>query len=342
MNTTNKKIFTKGQILINKYEVISRLGEGHFGNVYRVFNRNLGHEAALKVVDTTNPIAYRSHIEAQAQNICSHDNVVKIITSDILLDSVLIEMEYIANGSLEDKLKREFTPVIDSVGYIKNILYALEHAHNRGIIHRDVKPANILLAETRAKLSDFGTIIQPSTGISAADVFYQPHAAPEAANFAIFDPRGDVFGAGMTLLRAVNNIPDIGSYLSNHDLHKHIQNGTLPNLIGYEEYIPRRLKSAIKKALNPSPADRFPDAKAFRQALERLSPLRRWIKLPDQNWQCTTSDGRIETIVFTGGKNNKVDHKIGSRKILKDCREFKNEHEARLHMSKLVAETTFY
>lgn len=163
MSAVAQITFQPGQILLNKYEVIRPLGAGHFGEVYHVVNRNLGHEAALKLVRVTDPSRHRAHIEAQAQHLCNHDNVVKIHTADILNGAVLIEMEFIPDGSLGDRLAREFVPIVDSIGYLKHVLYALEHAHTRDIIHRDVKPANIMLAGKTAKLSDFGTVIQPST-----------------------------------------------------------------------------------------------------------------------------------------------------------------------------------
>ena len=114
-------------------------------------------------------------------------------------------MEYIDGGSLGDRLNREFVPVVDSINYVKQILFALEFAHSRGFVHRDVKPGNIMLAPGYAKLSDFGTAMHPASGIAATDLFYRPHASPEAVNNFEFSPLSDVYAAGMTLQRSANN-----------------------------------------------------------------------------------------------------------------------------------------
>jgi serine/threonine protein kinase len=108
-----------GQFVLNKYEVMHHLGTGNFGQVFKVFNRNLQQISALKVVIVDNPAEHRAVIEAHAMSLCEHDHVVKILTADVFDNSVLIEMEFIEGGSLGDRMAREFVPVIDSVNYVK-------------------------------------------------------------------------------------------------------------------------------------------------------------------------------------------------------------------------------
>lgn len=332
--------FPEDTLLLNKYKVLSNLGSGHFGQVYHVKNVVVGHDAALKIVTVDNPIQHKAYIEAQAQNLCSHDHVVKIYTADILDGAVTIEMEYISGGSLEALLKNKFIPVIDSITYVKQILFALEFAHNKGIIHRDVKPANIMLSNNIAKLSDFGTIIQPSTGIKVTDLFYGPHASPEAINNGFFGPQSDVYGAGMTLLRAANNIADISRFMPPSSGIDHVKNGTLPGAIGFEKYLPRSLKMIINKSLHSNPSKRYPNAKSFRQALERLRPDRRWILQSDQNWLSTKNNEPDERIYYLGGAQNTVEYTKNGRRVRDKCKNFKNELDARAYMLKLVADST--
>ncbi|MEH6721400.1 MAG: serine/threonine-protein kinase [Aurantimonas endophytica] len=331
--------FQPGEIVLNKYEIIRPLGSGQFGDVFHVINQNLGRESALKLIRVANPVEHRAVVEAQAQSLCGHDHVVKVLTADVFDGAVLIEMEYLEGGSLADRLLREFVPVIETIGYLKQILFALEHAHNRGIVHRDVKPGNIMLTGGIAKLSDFGTVIHPESGVRVTDLFYRPHASPEAMNNEEFSAASDVFAAGMTLLRAVNNMTGWDAVLSNAAWPALVKEGKLANLMGYADHMPPKLKRIIRKAINPVVAERYPTAAALRQELERLRPARRWIRLNDNEWTCTF-DGREERALFQPGTKPSVEYTIGGRRRRQDCQSYRTEREARTRLAELVARST--
>jgi serine/threonine-protein kinase len=329
-----------GEMLLNKFEVIRPLGRGHFGEVHHVINRPVGRPAALKIIEVTDPATHRAVIEAQAQNLCSHDHVVKIHGADVIDGFVLIEMEFIEGGSLGDRLMQGFVPLIDGVQAVKEVLFALEHAHTRGIVHRDVKPANIMLAQNKAKLSDFGTIIQPHTGVRVTDLFYQFHAAPEAVNSGEFSPLGDVFAAGLTLLRVANNMPGWGTVIDDAGAWEtDLRNGTMARRIGFKPYLPRAIKTILRRACDPDPARRYASAAAFREALERLGLARRWVRVSDDEWTCERT-GRVESVRFVNSRRPMVEFFNGSRRQMELCGTFGTEREAREHMDRVIAETT--
>jgi eukaryotic-like serine/threonine-protein kinase len=329
-----------GEVLLNKFEVIRPLGHGHFGEVHHVINLPVGHPAALKIIEVTDPTMHRAVVEAQAQNLCSHDHVVKIHGADVIDGFVLIEMEFIEGGSLGDRLMQGFVPLSDGVQAVKEVLFALEHAHSRGIVHRDVKPANIMLAQNKAKLSDFGTIIQPQTGVRVTDLFYQFHAAPEAVNSGEFSPQGDVFAAGLTLLRVANNMPGWGTVIDDAGTWEtDLRNGTMARRIGFKPYLPKALKTILRKACDPDPTRRYASAALFREALERLGMARRWVRVSDNEWTCE-STGRIESVRYVNGRHPAVEFFSGSRRQLDLCGTFGTEREAREHMDRVIAETT--
>lgn len=339
MNVPVQISLAPGQIILNKYEILRPLGAGQFGEVFHVLNRNLGHEAALKLVRVEDPVKHRAVIEAQAQYLCKHDHVVKVLTADVFDGAVLIEMEYIDGGSLASRLKNEFVPILDSIGYIKQVLFALEHAHNRGIVHRDVKPGNILISGSLAKLSDFGTVIHPQSGIKVIDQFYRPHASPEAALQNDFSAASDVFAAGMTLLRAVNNDARWDSLLNTQQWRQLVLNGTLAAQVGYSAYVPGKLKRIINKATNSDLSARYSSAAAFRQDLERLRPARRWARIDDNTWMCHMS-GKDEVVQVRPGVRPSLTYTVAGRRRVKDCDEFRTEREARKRLEAIIASTT--
>ena len=245
MLSSQQRILQEFQTYLNKFYVERFLGSGFFGEVYKVINTAVGRVSALKAIRVSDPLNHKAIVEAQAQNICSHDNVVKIYGADVVevgnVSFVLIEMEFIEFGSLEDRLRREFVPICDSVSCMKDVLFALHHAHGNGIIHRDVKPGNILLAKPRVKLSDFGVAYHAPSSLSAMNLFYQPHGPPEAFSVGDVRPQHDVFAAGVTLFRAVNNIQDWSHRLSCiNDLDALYVSGRLIEIIGFQSYVPTK------------------------------------------------------------------------------------------------------
>lgn len=341
MTDPTERLLQPEQIILNKYRVQRFLGSGRYGEVYLVENMPMAKFSALKVVMVDDPAKQRAVVEAQAHSLCGHDHVVEIFTADVFERSVLIEMEFIENGSLGDRLAREFVPVLDAIAYVKHVLYALEHAHARGIVHRDVKPGNIMLAPRGAKLSDFGTVIHPSSGIRVSDEFYRPHASPEAVNHGEFSPASDVFAAGLTLLRVANNMTGEWECLLADPTawRKAVAEGVLPAKIGYANWIPTSLRRVINKACARDSAARYPSAAAFRQALEGLRLDRRWIRVSLDEWICENK-GKTETVRYISGRKPGVEFKAGSRRISSWCGTFDTEREARLRLERIIADTT--
>lgn len=334
-------VLQPGQVVLNKYEVVRPLGAGSFGQVFQVFNRNLQQFSALKVVFVTDPAAHMAVVEAQVMNLCGHDHVVKILTADAFESHVLIEMEYIEGGSLGDRLNREFVPVVASINYVKQILFALEFAHSRGFVHRDVKPGNIMLAPRYAKLSDFGTAIHPASGIGATDprFFYRPHGSPEAVNNHEFSPLSDVYAAGLTLQRAANNRPMWGDLRNDEAAFRQdILDGKLASRLGHEQWVPRALKTVLNRACANDSSKRFQSAAAFRQALEGLKLVRAWTRVSTDEWTCEY-DGKPELLRYVP-KGYRVEHLVNGRRNRPNCTTFSSEREARQGLERKVAELT--
>lgn len=319
---------------IGKYEVLATLGSGHFGRVYRVRDDALGREVALKIIPTTNADAVKTLVEAQAQNLCRHDNCVHVTMADVVVVqgdlSVLIEMEYLPAGSLQSRLNAGFLSCAEAIRHICQILYALEFAHSNGILHRDVKPGNILLSIPHTKLSDFGIAYDLSRPGVGYNVSYSSHASPQLA--AGFSPEktDDVFSAGVTLFRLVNNYANwSAARAAVPNWSSSVRAGTLIKDIGHQDFVPDALRRIIRRACHPDADRRYPSCADFRQALERLKFNCVWERDNSGDWRCQT-----ESLTISG---DRVEHRVNGRRRLANCKRFANPQAANDFGLSLVA-----
>jgi len=318
---------------VGKYQILQSLGGGNFGKVYRVRDHALGREVALKIIPTTDADSVKALVEAQAQNLCKHDNCVHVASADVFDVqgelSVLIEMEYLPNGSLQAKLSEAFLSCSDGVRHICQVLYALEFAHSKGILHRDVKPGNILIGSPHTKLSDFGIAFDVRRPNAGYNIAYSPHASPQVALGNVPKVTDDVFSAGMTLFRLVNNYADWdGVRTSLPDWRASVREGSLVNDIGFEEFIPKPVRRVIKLACHPDERKRYQSCLEFRQALEKLRFKNSWERDALGNWYCATETVSVEGV--------NVQHRVNGRRRLSNCKTLADADSARKFAASLI------
>lgn len=154
------RFLVHGRCLMNdvrdKYEELEKLGSGNFGTVYKVRNKVLDRVEALKIIKGVTPNDYKKQLEAKVQHKLKHENIVEIFDAYVRNNKLYICMEYLSGGTLEKKSKDEYLTVKKIIKYMIDCLYGLQHIHNNGFIHRDLKPNNILMKGNTVKLSDFG------------------------------------------------------------------------------------------------------------------------------------------------------------------------------------------
>ena len=178
-----------------------------------------------------------------------------------------------------------------------DVLRALGHAHSRDIVHRDVKPANILIGNAgEAKLSDFGLALPDLQSLNVAQLKqyqYVLHLAPEVRRIQDYTPLSDIYAAGVTMYRLVNgdsNLPQI----TPDQAQRLARRGEFPSRNGYREFVPQALKRIINKALNVDPGMRYQSADEMRHALERQVLLVDWSEMTSPTrtvWQGTGASG---------------------------------------------------
>lgn len=197
--------------MIGRYRVLDAIGAGAMGTLVRARDERLGRDVAIKRVKNVHGLTAaiflaRFEAEARALAALSHPGVVAVYDSGVDADEPYLVMELLAGPSLkEDLIARGPKPPAEVAAIGIQLARALEAAHARGILHRDVKPANVVRAADGSwKLIDFGVAHLPDSAVTLTGQFLgtPSYAAPEALTLGRFSPQSDVFGLAATLLEA--------------------------------------------------------------------------------------------------------------------------------------------
>jgi tetratricopeptide (TPR) repeat protein len=255
------------------------LGAGSFGKVWLARDTRLGRPVALKVlhVDGLGPSSpadrERFLLEAKVIAGFSHPHIVVLYHLHEGRDGGLaLEMEYVDGGTLEDRLSEGTTvPPETAVSIARDVYSALAAAHAEGVLHGDVKPANVLIGrDGRAKLADFGLArllgMHDLAGSQKSLAGTPRYLAPEVIAGEAYRPQSEVWSAGVLLYRLLTGrlpFPQATLYA----LFLAIQNDPPPPL-GVE--VPPDVARVVERALQKRPEDRFADARELLRSLERV------------------------------------------------------------------------
>jgi serine/threonine-protein kinase len=265
-----------GQVLNDRYEIFEKLGEGGMAIAYRGRDRVLGRAVAIKVMrpelaaDAEFLSRFRREARAAAGIVHAHIAAVYDTGSDGPYHYIV--MEYVPGESLKTRLQREGPlPLGESLRIATATAAALDAAHTAGIIHRDIKPHNILLgSEGQVKVTDFGIARAMSatsnteTGIIIGSVNY---VSPEQARGAAVGPQSDLYSLGVTLFEMLTGRPpfDGGERLA--IVHKHIYDRP-PRTSDSRPGLPHEMDSVISLCLEKELSRRFASARELLSYLE--------------------------------------------------------------------------
>jgi tRNA A-37 threonylcarbamoyl transferase component Bud32/tetratricopeptide (TPR) repeat protein len=265
-----------------RYEIVARLGTGAFGSVYQAQDTFLNRPVAVKSIrlDTSLDPEHRKALnkrfirEAQVAAQLHHPNIVTI--HDILFtpETGFIVMEFIEGRTLQSMLKAERLPLAKTIAIAAQVASALQYAHEHKIIHRDVKPANIMITPSfEARITDFG--IAKSDGathltMSGSLVGTPDYMSPEQAKGEEVDSRSDIFSLGCVLFEcAAGEKPFKGGSLT----------GVLLSIVNSDPFqskawkslnLPPALEAVAKRALAKQPDQRYASAAELSNALRAL------------------------------------------------------------------------
>lgn len=255
----------EGRLLNERYKVKKLIGGGGMANVYLGFDHILERDVAIKVLrleySNDEEFITRFHREAQSATSLSHPNIVNIYDVGEENDIYYMVMEYIEGLTLKEYIQHYGPiPIEDSVEIMLQITSAIEHAHANHIVHRDIKPQNILIDEDRvAKVTDFGIALAlTATSLTQTNsVLGSVHyLSPEQARGGMADLKSDIYSLGIVLFEMLTGrIPFNGQSAVSIAL-KHLQART-PSMRESDPAIPQSLENIVLKATTKDPFDRY-------------------------------------------------------------------------------------
>ncbi len=261
---------------LEKYELLEEIGHGGMATVYRARDTGLGRFVAVKLMHPhlrgAKEARARFRREAQSVARLEHPKILEIYDySGEGSDESYIVTELLTGPTLKAYVESgPELPAEIAACFGIEIASALVAAHEKGIIHRDVKPENILLHDARClKLTDFGIadMVDAQSMTATGQVLGSPgHMAPEQIEGHDVGPRADVFALGTVLyFLATGRLPFTGK--NPHQILKRVLDGAAPDPLRFRPSIGGRFKAIVMKAMATSPEDRYPSAAALEAAL---------------------------------------------------------------------------
>ncbi|HEX9130761.1 MAG TPA: serine/threonine-protein kinase [Ktedonobacteraceae bacterium] len=280
---------------LGAYHIQSKLGEGGMARVYKGYHPRLRRDVAIKVIlsQIADQEGFKARFEREAQLIASlqHPNIVAVYDFGEIGNLTYLVMQYVGGGTLRDQLRggHALDPR-QAILYCQQMARALHHAHLRGIVHRDVKPQNMLVSATdrnQLLLSDFGiaklydsrheptlldvtgSTIKNDPSLTSVDqiVGTAEYMSPEQINGKPVDARTDVYALGIVLYQMLTGEVPFQSTTVQGLLFQHVYATPKP-LRELNPYAPEILGQITAKAMAKAPEDRFQSAEAMALALE--------------------------------------------------------------------------
>jgi serine/threonine protein kinase len=272
---------------IQNYHIISLLGEGGMGNVYLGEHVSIKRKVAIKVLKPE--LAKNEEIRRRFKNEASllahlqHPNIVGLIDYVEHEDGLFLIMEYVDGQGLDDMIRAQHSPIsIDRAKILMiQVLQAFSHAHKNGVVHRDVKPSNILVtSDDQIKVLDFGIakLVGDSqhhltrTGTQIGTVYYM---SPEQVKGKELDHRSDIYSLGVTFYELLSGVCPYRAKTTEYEIYDSIVNEPLLPLTETMGASYEQVWNVIEKATSKAASDRFHDCEAMINTLknqEKIQP----------------------------------------------------------------------
>src|SRR5574341_1461013 len=254
---------------IGPYEVVELIGEGGMAQVYRAFQPSIGREVAIKVLpatftkDATFVERFNREVRLIAQ--LQHPRILPVHDYGEFEGRPYIVMALMTGGSLEARIRQEEygLPISEVMQYMAQLAEALDFAHGKGIVHRDFKPANVLLdAQGNCYLADFGIAraVEGTSQLTGTGLVGTPaYMAPEMAGETVPGQSVDIYALGVTLYQMLAGKVPYTTTNPMGVLMAHLSE-PIPDVLERRSELPPEIQTVIEKGMAKKPEDRYPSA----------------------------------------------------------------------------------
>ncbi|MDP8911711.1 MAG: Stk1 family PASTA domain-containing Ser/Thr kinase [Actinomycetota bacterium] len=261
-----------------RYLVMRKLGTGGMADVYLAEDQELGRRVAIKILNDrhANDDQFVERFRREAKNAASlsHPNIVSVYDRGEAQGTYYIAMEYLGGRTLKELVvERGPAPIQTVIDYARQILSALAFAHRHGIVHRDIKPHNVLVGDDgRVKVTDFGIARAGTSQMTEVGsiIGTAQYLSPEQARGAPVDHRSDLYSVGIVLYELLTGqTPFVGDTPLDVAM-KHISNAPVP-ASSLRPEVTRELDLVVLRALAKNPAERYQSAEDMDAELQRVA-----------------------------------------------------------------------
>ncbi|RMG84863.1 MAG: serine/threonine protein kinase, partial [Chloroflexi bacterium] len=261
---------------LGAYEIVELIGQGGMATVYKGFQKSVGRHVAIKVLPPhpglNEQFITRFELEAKTIGALQHPHILPLYDYGRDDDILYLVMAYVDGGSLEERIKQGPMDVHEVDKLLKEVASALDYAHRKGIIHRDIKPGNILLdSEGHALLADFGIVkmVGGEGNLTGSGVIGTPaYMAPEQAQGMDIDHHVDIYALGVVVYEMLTGHQPYNAETPMKILLKHISD-PVPNVLQARRDLPPALGDVMDRVLAKEPQLRYQSAVEFAEDFSR-------------------------------------------------------------------------
>ena len=265
----------KGMVFAERYKLEDFIGQGGMSLVYRAVDIRTGHSVAVKILkseyNSDKEFLERFQREAQAASLMSHHNLVNLLDVGVEGEYRYLVLEYVNGNTLKDIIRQKGRINYQTAIQVTiRVLSALQHAHDNGIIHRDIKPQNVLIhADGHVKVADFGIARMTGTAtIGKGDTVVGSvhYSSPEQATGSVVEATSDLYSTGVIMYEMLTGrVPFVGDTPVAVAM-QHIQDAP-PPITDFAPETPAAVVAVVMKAMEKDPKLRFQSAREMADAL---------------------------------------------------------------------------